>query len=118
MKLSIRELIRATGAEIIKGNPEYSEKVGISTDTRTISKEDIYLPLKGENFDGEKIIANSDLKMYFTSTGIINDSAEIVLKVEDTKEAYLKMPTFPTTIMKSGSARLFLGWNQKQKSLL
>lgn len=110
MKFSIRELIIATGAEIIKGNPEYSEKVGISTDTRTISKEDIYLPLKGENFDGEKIIANSDLKMYFTSTGIINDSAKIVLKVENTKEAYLKIANYyrklvnPKTIGITGSS--------------
>ena len=53
MKLS--EIIKATGAEVSR---EYQEDfdVRISTDTRTIQKGDIYLPLKGASFDGEKFI--------------------------------------------------------------
>lgn len=110
MKFSIRELIKATDAEILKGNNEDSKEIGISTDTRTISDDEIYLPLKGENFDGEKLIENSNLKMYFTSNEIITPSAQIALKVQDTKEAYMKLAQYciekykPHTIGVTGSS--------------
>ena len=50
MKFTVEELKLATNAEV-KGslNGEFE----ISTDTRTIKKGDLYLPLKGANFDGE-----------------------------------------------------------------
>ena len=54
--MKIRELIEATGAEIIKP-VDLDKEVKISTDTRTISEGDFYLPLKGANFDGEKFIS-------------------------------------------------------------
>ena len=53
MKLS--EIIKATGAKVF-GNYDGDLEVRISTDTRTIQKGDIYLPLKGASFDGEKFI--------------------------------------------------------------
>jgi len=85
----------------------------ISTDTRTIQKGDIYLPLKGANFDGEKFI-NKALEAgaagYFTTDGEIYDDALLVLKVSDTKEAYLRIAGFyrhkinPVTVMITGSS--------------
>ncbi len=56
MKLS--ELIQATGAKVF-GSYDEDLEVQISTDTRTIQKGDIYLPLKGASFDGEKFIAQA-----------------------------------------------------------
>ena len=55
MKLSLAEIIKASGAEIIK---EIGNKTdfGFSSDTRTIKEDELYIPLKGENFDGENFI--------------------------------------------------------------
>lgn len=55
MRLTLKEIIQATGAKVIKGE-NLEGKFTFSTDTRTIQKGEIYLPLKGENFDGEKFI--------------------------------------------------------------
>ena len=53
MKLS--EIIDITKAKIV-GNFDKDVNVNISTDTRTIQKGDLYLPLKGTSFDGEIFI--------------------------------------------------------------
>ena len=66
----------------------------ISTDTRTINNGDIYLPLKGANFDGEKFIKDALKKGaigYFTTNDVIFDSAEIIIQVKDTLKAYLEL---------------------------
>lgn len=87
-----QDLIGATGAVVLKDEVEEGYRFnGISTDTRTITEEDIYLPLKGANFDGEKFIDNPKIKAYFTITDKITDSAKLVLKVENTLMAYLKL---------------------------
>ena len=56
--MDLREIVTASDAEVLK----YSEIAGditISTDTRTIKEGDIYLPLKGANFDGENFCADA-----------------------------------------------------------
>ena len=66
----------------------------ISTDTRTIQKGDLYLPLRGANFDGEKFIQDALSKGasgYFTTSGEIFDCAELIIKVPDTLSAYLEL---------------------------
>ncbi len=113
MKLSLKEIVNAVGAEVLKGgsdNFEYS----FSTDTRTIKECDLYIPLKGENFDGavfiDKALENG-AKGYFTSdkSKILNN-AEVILYTNDTKEAYLKLANYhknkinPCTIAVTGSS--------------
>lgn len=113
MKLSLSEIIKATKAQIVKAEdkiPEY----GFSTDTRTIKNNQIYIPLKGENFNGEDFIENAlnnGAIGYFTSD--INkkyNNSEIILLVKDTKEAYLQIANFyknkinPYTIAITGSS--------------
>lgn len=111
MKLSFDEIIKATNAEVLKGN---GGLFSFSTDTRTITGEDIYIPLKGESFDGENFIENavkSGAKGYFTSDkNKIFDNAQIILFVPDTKEAYLQLANYyknkinPYTIAVTGSS--------------
>lgn len=113
MKLTIDEIIRASNAEVIKLSKD-GNLFGFSTDTRTINKNDIYIPLKGENFDGEVFIqsaVNNGAAGYFTTDkDNVLDIAEIVLYVPDTKEAYLKLARFykrkinPYTIAITGSS--------------
>lgn len=107
------ELIEAAGAQCLKCECGSDTAFNISTDTRTIQKGDIYLPLKGANFDGEKFIdkaLEAGAAGYFTTGGEIYANAAIVLKVSDTKEAYLSLAEFyrhkinPVTVMITGSS--------------
>ncbi len=113
MKLNLDEIIKATGAILLKGiNDE--KNYGFSTDTRTIRKEELYIPLKGESFDGESFIENAlnaGACGYFTTDkNKIYKNADIVLLTNDTKNAYLKLANYyknkinPCTIAITGSS--------------
>lgn len=113
MKLSQEEIIKAVDAELIK-KTDKNIAYSFSTDTRTIKDGDIYIPLKGESFDGEIFIEKAlenGASGYFTSdkTKIFNN-ADIIFYVKDTKEAYLKLANFhknkikPLTIAITGSS--------------
>lgn len=112
MMFNKEELTKVTGAELLKDSGK-SLNYNISTDTRTIKSNDIYLPLKGANFDGEKFIdkaLESGAKAYFTTSDSVFDDAELVLKVENTLDAYLDIAKYyrnkinPVTIAITGSA--------------
>ena len=92
----IKDLIEASGAKIISGNVDMSVDVNISTDTRTIKKGDFYLPLKGASFDGEKFISQAIEKGAVGSFCTANPNIEngLILQVNDTLEAYLKLANF------------------------
>ena len=68
MKFTLNEIKQATGADI-----SGDESFNISTDTRTIENGDLYLPLKGANFDGEdfcdKAIEKGAAGCFYTSEG-------------------------------------------------
>lgn len=116
MKLNFGEIINATGATIVKGEASYESllEYAFSTDTRTIKSGDIYIPLKGETFDGENFIENalnSGANGYFTTDkNKTFDKAEFILLVKDTKEAYLQLANYyknkinPYTIAITGSS--------------
>ena len=92
MRFTVEELKKATNAEIfgeIEGNFE------ISTDTRTIKNGDLYLPLKGANFDGEnfcdKAIDAGAAGCFCTKDDC---HASFKLKVADTLTAYLEIANY------------------------
>ena len=121
MKFTLNEIIEATGAEVsfshseaesyeilrFAQNDQIAEesnnlmKFEISTDTRTIKKGDIYLPLKGANFDGEdfcdKALDAGAIGCFHTkeSEKLNNfQQNKIFLKVPDTLSAYLQIANF------------------------
>lgn len=116
MKLNFGEILKATGAKVISTDALVNEEkdYSFSTDTRTIKDGDIYIPLKGESFDGENFIENAlnaGAVGYFTSDeSKILKKAEFILIVKDTKEAYLRLANFyknkinPYTIAVTGSS--------------
>ena len=116
MKLNFGEILEATGAVVVKGRAETENEFcyTFSTDTRTIKTGDVYIPLKGETFDGENFIENalnSGANAYFTTDkNKFFDKAEFILLVEDTKIAYLQLANFyknkinPYTIAVTGSS--------------
>ena len=87
-------MIKATGAVVLKDEIGDNQEFGISTDTRKITPSDIYLPLKGANFDGEQFIDNPDINAYFTTQDKVTENAKLVLKVENTLDAYLKLAEY------------------------
>ena len=112
MKFNEKEIISACSAEVLKNGDE-NLLFEISTDTRTIKEGQIYLPLKGETFDGEKFIPQALEKGavgYFTTGSEIFEGAEFVFKVENTLTAYLELARFvrrkysPKTVAITGSS--------------
>ncbi len=91
------ELVNITGAIVLKDELSPNKSFAISTDTRTITNEDIYLPLKGETFDGEnfidKAIENGSVA-YLTTSDKIYNNAKLVLKVKNTLTAYLQIAKY------------------------
>ena len=113
MMFSRDELIEITGAIVLKDEVSPESTFAISTDTRTIKNADIYLPLKGASFDGENFIdkaLEAGADAYFTTKDIICGNAKLVLKVENTLNAYLKLAQYyrqklnPTTVGITGSS--------------
>lgn len=118
MDFNIKQLIKITGAKILKAKDRAKTDkkalcFGISTDTRTIDRTKIFIPIIGEKFDGHDFIKsalNKGCKAYFTQKDIVYKEADYVLQVENTLEAYLKIAKFykntikPKTIAITGSA--------------
>lgn len=93
MEFTTEELIFATGAKILKNNVQ-GKKYSISTDTRTINYNNIYIGLKGESFDGENFIPKaieSGAKAYFTTKGTLLNEADLVLQIQNPIITYLQL---------------------------
>ena len=112
MKFNEKEILTACNAEVLK-NSDKSLLFEISTDTRTIKEGQIYLPLKGETFDGEKFISQALEKGaigYFTTDSEVFEGAEVVFKVQNTLTAYLELARYlrrkynPKTVAITGSS--------------
>lgn len=112
--IRIEEIAKITNAEILSAPENLLDKniTNFSTDTRTIKKDDFYIPLKGERFDGEKFIdkaIENGAIGYFTTDNTIIDGV-VALKVPDTKKAYLELANYrrnqinPQVIMITGSS--------------
>ncbi len=91
MKFTLEEIKRATNT-LISG--EKNGNYEISTDTRTIKEGDLYLPLKGANFDGESFCNNAleagACGCFYTKEKPCN----FAIKVDDTLTAYLQLANF------------------------
>lgn len=116
MRFNLKEILEATGAKLIANTTVENDKFTFSTDTRNIQKGEIYLPLKGENFDGEKFIDKAveagAIGYFTTSKQEVNrkHKAKLVLFVKNTLTAYLQLANFyrnkinPKTVVITGSS--------------
>lgn len=114
MEFTFEEIIEATGAQVLKNETKKGEKFSFSTDTRTIKPGQIYLPLKGANFDGEKFIdkaiESGAIGYFSTEDDIPYPNTELILQVKDTLIAYLeiarhyKRKVNPKTVAITGSS--------------
>lgn len=114
MQFSYEQLKNITEAADLGEKPVSGGSFAISTDTRTIKRGDVYLPLSGETFDGEAFIDTAIEKGavgFFTTKSGKNYRGEAFgLIVEDTKTAYLQLANYyknlikPITIAITGSS--------------
>ena len=97
MKFTVEEIIGCTGAKVLF-EKDLNGEFEISTDTRKLKAGDIYLPLRGENYDGHNFIdkaLEAGALGYFTQDKFkVNQKANFVLYVENSLVAYLKLANF------------------------
>lgn len=92
--LTASEIAKATGGTLLRGSGD--EKVcGISIDSRTLEPDTLFIPIKGENFDGHTFIKNvcGACAGYLTEH---DDDFEngFCIKVESTKKALLDLASY------------------------
>ncbi|AIY82960.1 UDP-N-acetylmuramoyl-tripeptide--D-alanyl-D-alanine ligase [Clostridium baratii] len=95
MELTFNELLKYSNGEVIVDN-DNKEFNKLSTDTRKIEKGNIFLALKGENFNGNKYVKEAFSKG--ASIAIVDevlfneeDVDGVVIKVESGKDALLQI---------------------------
>lgn len=89
MKLDINDIVKATGAKVMQEGT-VREIEGVSTDTRTLKKGDLFIAIKGPHFDGHEFVQEAVEK---GACGVVvNDipltkGREWILQVADTVHA-------------------------------
>jgi UDP-N-acetylmuramoyl-tripeptide--D-alanyl-D-alanine ligase len=95
MKWKVRELIEATRGRLLKGDWQMGYN-GVSTDSRKIKRGELFIPLKGNRFDGHSFIpqvlergaSGVMVRRGFSLREIPHQSNELfVIEVEDTLDA-------------------------------
>jgi len=104
------DILHATGGSIISGNREAIFN-GVSTDSRQIVKRSLFIPLKGERFDGHNFIADA-----------VSAGAAGFLIQKDSKNL-LHQPCEKTTIISVGDTLTALGdiahfWRKKRRATI
>lgn len=101
MKLTLEEVVKATGGRLIGEISRDSVVTRISTDTRAIAKDDLFVALVGEHFDGHDFIKEAYAKgsrEFIVSRDDTFDDAmrqsSRIVKVNDTLKAYGDLATF------------------------
>ena len=61
VKFILDDILKATSGKVIKNKKPIFIK-GISTDTRSIKKEDLFIAIKGDNFDGHSFLIEAEKK--------------------------------------------------------
>ena len=87
---TIKEILEATGGELIAG--KLSQRVsGVSTDTRQVKRNQLFVAIKGDNFDGHHFLAQAVEKgaraVIVGSPKVRIPAGAAVVLVEDTVKA-------------------------------
>jgi len=105
LQFSFNEIKNLIAKNIINGvilyekdNLDENTLFSISTDTRKLNKGDVYLPLRGENFDGHNFIDKSieiGARGYFTQDKFkINEDADFIIYVKNSLVTYLELAKY------------------------
>ena len=100
LRFSFGELTSCIDCEIIYKSEDLDINTlfDISTDTRKLKQGDVYLPLRGENFDGhnfiDKALENGALGYFTQDKFKINKSAKFIIHVKNSLIAYLELARY------------------------
>lgn len=81
----IRDVLKATGGKLICGNEAEIIKA-VSTDSRTLDESTLFIPIKGERFDGHDFVDKATI--YITQKEALPVPGKHIVKVYDTVEAF------------------------------
>ncbi len=88
--LTIEEIVASTGATLAQGKPLTRVK-GVSTDSRTLKRGELYIAIKGERFDGHRFIKDVIKKgargIVVSRRVVVVDKDFPVILVDDTTKA-------------------------------
>lgn len=90
------EIVEAVKGKLLSGNDKVTFS-NISTDSRNIKEGDLFVPLKGDRFDGHDYVEQSLEKGAvgaLVEKDIKVDSKKVIIKVDDTLRALGLMATF------------------------
>jgi len=96
IKLTASQIAEACGGRLIYGKGD-TEVLSVSTDSRTLEETSLYIPIKGESFDGHSFICDAcehGIAGYLCSDGQINGSDNFAIMVPDTRKALLDLASY------------------------
>jgi len=90
--MTIKEIAKAVGEKSSSG----AECRAITTDSRTVTKDSLFIALSGENFDGNAFIPAAFEKGAAAAigSGEIEDAQGVVIQVEDTRKALMELAAY------------------------
>ena len=93
--MTVEEICLAVKGELLLPTDKNIEICAISTDTRKIAENSLFVPFKGENFDGHKFIEDAFKKgaVCALSSEKVLGSKPIIL-VEDTRQAFCDLAMY------------------------
>ena len=94
--LDISEIAKAVGGKIISGEKSITI-TGISTDSRTVDADCLFIPLKGEKFDAHQFlndVCQKGVGAYLCENGFKCDSSATGIEVKDTGKTLLDLAKF------------------------
>lgn len=102
-KLTVEEIINAVGGTVENGDC-HGIVTDISTDTREIRSGSLFVPIKGEQFDGHDFIEQA---FSLGAVAVLSErkaAGDCVIRVPDTRKAYLELAgwyrrRFPVTVV-------------------
>lgn len=101
-KLKVKDIVKAIDGKLILGNIDI-ECENFSKDTRLIEKGDIYIGIKGENFDGnifwKQALDNGAIGVIVENISISEEDKntykeKVIIEVENTLEALYKLAKY------------------------
>lgn len=103
----IKDIINAVDGKLIHNDKNNDKDIvekyvsGVSTDTRTITSDQLFIPLKGENFDGHKFLNTAFEKGAVCALSEVNINSDIpLILVEDTLKALAKLAKYYLSLFK------------------
>ena len=87
---SVDEIVKATKGKLLSGSVSFRIS-GVSTDTRKITRGDLFVAIKGDNFDGHNFIAEAvqagAAAVVVSHANVADAENAVVIVVEDTVKA-------------------------------